>query len=132
MLLYPLAALATVVLGAGLGSLPVGAVNVDAAGPGVQPQGHAVDDLWGPRWVVITSINAPTAPVRAFNAMPDWHVVVVGDVSSPPDPTGEWPSLRNTVFLDLEAQSRLPFLLSPQLPLRHYARKNLGGFKLTE
>ena len=80
-----------------------------------------------PRWVVITSINAPTAPVRAFDALPGWYVVVVGDVPSPPDAGDAWRALRKTVFLDLEAQAQLPYALLPLLPLRHYARKNIGA-----
>ena len=34
--------------------------------------------------VILTSINPPTPAVTQFAALPDWDVLVVGDVKTPP------------------------------------------------
>lgn len=35
--------------------------------------------------IVSTTINAPTEAIRAFDAMPNWELVVIGDRRTPPD-----------------------------------------------
>lgn len=71
--------------------------------------------------IVLTSIHAPTPAVRRFAAMPDWEVVVVGDLKTPGG--WHWPSVR---FVSAEQQKGLPFKIARRLPWNHYARKMIG------
>lgn len=74
--------------------------------------------------IVVTSINPPTAAMRAIAAGASPRgiaVVVVGDTKSPPDF-----SLEGTCFLDIEAQLSSGFRFARLCPTRHYARKNIG------
>lgn len=36
-------------------------------------------------YIVATSINPPTNAIRKFDAMPDWKLIVVGDLKTPLD-----------------------------------------------
>lgn len=73
------------------------------------------------KFLVITSITAPTTAVLAYAALPDWRVVLVGDRKGPrrvDDPRIE--------FLDLDRQGRLGLAYAAHCPENHYARKNIG------
>src|SRR6516165_9138867 len=35
--------------------------------------------------IVTTTINAPTEAIRRFDVMPDWHLIVIGDLKTPED-----------------------------------------------
>lgn len=73
------------------------------------------------RYIVITSIQAPTPAVRRLATLPDWQLIVVGDRKTPRD----W-SCENVIFLGVEEQAKLGFRTHAELPYGHYARKNLG------
>jgi len=75
------------------------------------------------QWIVITSIAAPTLAVQRLAALPDWKVVVVGDVKSPPP---EEYRVDNVIFLDIDRQKQLPYSIVEQLPYRSYTRKMIG------
>src|SRR4051812_48572968 len=72
-------------------------------------------------FIVITSIYNPTEAVKKFSALPNHHLVVVGDRKTPQD----WKQ-ENCTFLDLAAQARLSADFSNAIPLNHYGRKMLG------
>lgn len=71
--------------------------------------------------VILTSINPPTPAVRQFAALPDWDVLVIGDLKTPHD----WhcPAVH---FVSADRQKRLPFKIVQYLPWNHYARKMIG------
>jgi len=71
--------------------------------------------------VILTSINPPTPAVRQFAALPDWDVLVIGDLKTPHD----WhcPAVN---FVSADQQKALPFKIIPHLPWNHYARKMIG------
>jgi len=73
------------------------------------------------RWVVVTTINAPTEAVARLAALPGWRVVVVGDTKTPRD--WAWP---NVTYLSLDAQRALGLSTEPLLATRAYTRKNVG------
>lgn len=73
------------------------------------------------KWVVITSINHPTKAVKKLAALPDWHIVMVGDKKTPTD----W-HLDNCDYLSPEKQLELGFAITELLPWNHYSRKNIG------
>jgi hypothetical protein len=73
------------------------------------------------KWIVVTTINHPTAAIRKLASQKDWHIVIVGDKKTPKD----W-NLDNCVFLDVEHQNSLGFRITNLLPYNHYSRKNIG------
>lgn len=73
------------------------------------------------KWIVVTTINAPTGALERFAALSDWNLVVVGDNKSPK----VW-ELANCHYLSMEDQKKLPYKLAALLPQNHYARKNIG------
>jgi len=73
------------------------------------------------RWVVITSINYPTEAVIRLTELPDWHVLVVGDLKTPKD----WHNDKCT-YLSVDIQQKLQYKSVELLPYRHYGRKNVG------
>lgn len=80
-------------------------------------------------WVVITSINPPTATMRALAKIDDWCMVIVFDTKTPEAAYNELISERLIIFT---VQDQIEFLndynlLSGQLiPWKHFGRKNLG------
>jgi hypothetical protein len=73
------------------------------------------------KFVVITSINAPTIAVREFAKWRGWTTIVVGDRKSPAD----W-SCPGVVYLSLEDQCDLFPDFSSFLPENTYLRKMIG------
>lgn len=74
--------------------------------------------------VVITSINAPNAVLKAVadgSAGAGFDFTVIGDTKSPPDF-----SLGGCRFLSVEEQLKTRFRFAQICPTRHYARKNIG------
>jgi hypothetical protein len=74
--------------------------------------------------IVITTIQAPTPSLRAMaaNARRDrLSCVVVGDRKTP---DVDWPE--PVRFISLTEQGTLAFSLASELPVNHYARKNIG------
>ena len=72
-------------------------------------------------YVVITSINPPTKAVDSFSQLQNWQTIVVGDRKTP-EPW-QWP---NVIFIGVEQQIELPFLVYRDLSWNHYSRKMLG------
>jgi hypothetical protein len=75
------------------------------------------------RWIVITSINRPTASVDVVSSLckAGWSAVVVGDTKTPAD----WHS-PGVDFLSVDRQKEMFGEFAELLPYRHYCRKNLG------
>src|SRR5436190_7607876 len=74
--------------------------------------------------LIITSIAAPNAPMRAFAEgckKNNIEFIVIGDKKSPKDF-----SLNGCRFVSLNEQKQLPFKLAKLLPENHYSRKNIG------
>ena len=81
----------------------------------------AADMAKGSNWAVITTINPPTPTIRKLAAMPDWNVVVVGDLKTPLD----W-ACENVTYLGPDAQRSLGYRITDHLSWNSYARKNVG------
>jgi hypothetical protein len=74
--------------------------------------------------IVVTTVNAPTNAVRQIAREKDKlnaQFFVVGDESSPKDY-----GLTGASYLNLTAQRATGFKYAALVPLRHYARKNIG------
>ncbi|CAF0977024.1 unnamed protein product [Didymodactylos carnosus] len=87
----------------------------------VSQEALSVEKSFSRKWIVITSINPPTAAIKKLSRIKGWSVVLVGDTKTPKD----W-ALANCVFLDVESQKRLSYEVHDILPYRHYSRKTLG------
>ena len=37
------------------------------------------------KWIVVTTIQSPTEPIKKLSQMPGWRMVVVGDSKTPKD-----------------------------------------------
>jgi hypothetical protein len=78
----------------------------------------------GNKWVVVTSIQAPTSDVTrmcAESKVNGFGMVVVADSLTPTD----W-NAHGCVFLSIEMQTAMDLETSKILPYKSYARKNLG------
>lgn len=73
--------------------------------------------------VVITSIFEPTESIKKLSKKLNGQseIIVVGDTKGP-----EKFELPGASFYSIEAQRKLNFSITPILPEKHYARKNLG------
>lgn len=75
--------------------------------------------------IVITSINEPTEAVKAFAALKDYTLIVVGDKKTNPN----W-SFDNTIYLGVDNVFAKEF--ATILPYNHYCRKMIGYIKAIE
>ncbi|GMT07657.1 hypothetical protein PENTCL1PPCAC_29831, partial [Pristionchus entomophagus] len=73
------------------------------------------------KWIVVTSIQAPTEDVKRLASFPEWTLVVVGDTNTPAD----W-NLPGVHYLSIEKQEAMGFESVKKLPTRSYTRKNAG------
>jgi hypothetical protein len=73
------------------------------------------------KWIVVTTIQAPTPQLRSLAEIPGWRLVVVGDRKTPQD----W-HLENCDYLSPEKQLELGYDLAKILPWNSYSRKNIG------
>lgn len=73
------------------------------------------------KWIVVTTIQYPTAQLRQLALIPGWRLVVVGDKKTPID----W-NLENCDYLSPTHQLELGYELAHLLPWNHYSRKNIG------
>jgi len=79
------------------------------------------------KFIVVTSINAPTACMQAFAEGAQKHrfeIIVAGDKKSP-----QSYELPGSIFLDVEHQIGIFPALAKKLPFNSYARKNIGYLK---
>lgn len=73
------------------------------------------------KWIVVTSIAAPTGDVKKLSKIDGWQLLVVGDTKTPDN----W-SLPNTVFLSIQKQHELGYRTVEVMPVKNYARKTIG------
>jgi hypothetical protein len=73
------------------------------------------------KFIVITSIFAPTLAVRSFAALHDWKLLVVGDRKTPLD----W-KCDGVSYLSPDKQLESGCAIATALPWNHYARKMVG------
>lgn len=76
------------------------------------------------KYIVITSIFAPTDAVIAFSRLNNYQLIVVGDQKTPED----W-HCNNVDFISVKQQNNSDFELIKVLPYNHYCRKMLGYLK---
>lgn len=72
------------------------------------------------KFLVLTTINNITAPIRKLSNIPGYELVIVGDKNTPTI------SSKKFTFLSIEKQKELPFEFTKKCPLNAYQRKNIG------
>lgn len=72
-------------------------------------------------YIIITSINRPTEAVEKYSRLPNYKVIVVGDLKSPVPYT-----CSSVEFLSIIDQESLNFDLLRMMPFNHYCRKMIG------
>ena len=79
------------------------------------------------KWVVVTTINAPTPSIYKLTELPEpWKIVVIGDKKTKDE---EWKIFENSsklVYLSVENQLKLNYKTTQYLPYNSYTRKNIG------
>ena len=79
------------------------------------------------KWVVVTTINAPTESIYKLTELPEpWKIVVIGDRKTKSE---EWKVFENSkklVFLSVESQLKLNYKTTKYIPYNSYTRKNIG------
>ncbi|XP_059158102.1 uncharacterized protein LOC131942311 [Physella acuta] len=73
------------------------------------------------KWIVLTTISAPTEQVEYLSNITGWRCLVVGDSKTPLT----W-SLPGCDYLSIEAQEELGFAITKATPYGSYTRKNIG------
>ncbi|KAG0043384.1 hypothetical protein BGZ83_011470 [Gryganskiella cystojenkinii] len=76
---------------------------------------------FGKSWIVVTTINQPTAAMDLLCNLEGWNVVVVADTKSPKD----W-KCGSCVYLSVEDQTCLSYGIVEVIPYKAYTRKNIG------
>jgi hypothetical protein len=71
--------------------------------------------------IVTSTINAPSRAVQLFDAMPDWHLIVVGDQKTPLNY-----KLRRGTYLAPKDQEKYDKQLSDAIGWNRYQRLNIG------
>ena len=71
--------------------------------------------------IVTTTINPPTEAVLKFDAMPDWDIVVIGDLKTP-----DGYRLENGVYVSPQEQEKYDKGLSDAIEWRCIQRRNFG------
>lgn len=71
--------------------------------------------------IVTTTINAPTEAIALFDALPDWHLVVIGDQKTPTDYR-----LTRGTYLSPAEQERYDKHLSDAIGWNCIQRRNIG------
>jgi len=71
--------------------------------------------------IVTTTINPPTKAIKLFDALPGWHLVVIGDQKTPPDY-----HLGNGTYLGPAEQEKIDKTLSDLIGWNCIQRRNFG------
>ncbi|KAI9241338.1 MAG: hypothetical protein BYD32DRAFT_433235 [Podila humilis] len=75
----------------------------------------------GTNWIVVTTINQPTAAMELLCTLEGWNMVVVADRKSP----AEW-TCGSCVYLSIQDQKCLGYGIVEVTPTDAYTRKNIG------
>jgi hypothetical protein len=73
------------------------------------------------KYIVCTSINEPTEAILAYDSMPDWKLVVVGDKKTPKNY-----KLKNGIYISPEDQMDISSELSDLIGWNCIQRRNFG------
>ena len=83
--------------------------------------------LMSEKWVVVTTINAPTPSIHKLTELPEpWKIVIVGDKKTKNEDWKIFEGSNKLVFLSVETQVKLNYKTTKYIPYNSYTRKNIG------
>ena len=79
------------------------------------------------KWVVVTTINAPTDSIMKLTELPEpWKIVVIGDKKTKNEEWKRFDNSNKLIFLSVESQLKLNYKTTEYIPYNSYTRKNIG------
>ena len=79
------------------------------------------------KWVVVTTINAPTPSIYELLKLPEpWKIVIIGDSKSKDETWEEFKTSNKLIYLSLKNQQNLCYNMTKYIPTKSYTRKNIG------
>ena len=79
------------------------------------------------KWVVVTTINAPTSSIFKLTELPEpWKIVVIGDKKTNNEGWKVFDDSSKLVYLSVESQLKLNYKTTKYIPYNSYTRKNIG------
>ena len=79
------------------------------------------------KWVVVTTINAPTDSIKKLTELPEpWKIVVIGDKKSKNEEWNIYTNSNKLVYLSVQSQLKLNYKILKYIPYNSYTRKNIG------
>ena len=79
------------------------------------------------KWVVVTTINAPTDSIKKLAELPEpWKIVVIGDKKTKNEEWNIYSNSKKIIYLSVESQLKLNYKITQYIPYNSYTRKNIG------
>ena len=95
--------------------------------PTIRKLKRKLSGLTSDKWVVVTTINAPTPSIKKLTELPEpWKIVVVGDKKTKNEEWKEYEGSKKLVYLSVESQQKLNYKTTKYIPFNAYTRKNIG------
>ena len=84
-------------------------------------------DIISEKWVVVTTINAPTDSIKKLTELPEpWKIVVIGDKKTKSEEWNTFTNSKKLIYLSVESQLKLNYKVTKYIPYNSYTRKNIG------
>ena len=84
-------------------------------------------DIISEKWVVVTTINAPTDSIKKLTELPEpWKIVVIGDKKTKSEEWNIFTNSKKLIYLSVESQLKLNYKVTQYIPYNSYTRKNIG------
>jgi hypothetical protein len=77
------------------------------------------------KWVVLTTIFAPTKLIYQLESLSDWCTVVIADLKTPLQ-LWNTSTFQRVKLVTVQEQLALPFRILEFIPMNHFGRKNVG------
>ena len=85
------------------------------------------DEIHSEKWVVVTTINAPTESIKKLTELPEpWKIVVIGDKKTKNEEWDIYSNSNKLKFLSVDSQNKLNYKTTQYIPYNSYTRKNIG------
>jgi hypothetical protein len=78
------------------------------------------------KFIVITTVYQPTEAIKLFMSMPDWELIIVGDLKTPHNSYKELEKQGKLIYLDPQYQEKRYHALSEAIGWNTSPRRNIG------
>ena len=95
--------------------------------PPIRRLSKKLDGIFSEKWVVVTTINAPTDSIKKLTELPEpWKIVVIGDKKTKIEDWASYSNSNKLIFLSIKSQLNLNYKTTQYIPYNSYTRKNIG------